>query len=76
LLALQGENEQALADYTQAINYSARFAPAYYSRGRIHGLAGDYRQALADLEKYLELSPRASNRDQVEAIIQDLRSKY
>jgi cytochrome c-type biogenesis protein CcmH/NrfG len=39
------------------------------------GLQGHYEQALADFEKYLELAPRASNREQVEAVVRQLRAE-
>ena len=76
LHASRGDNGQAIADYGHAINYNARLAAAYYSRGRLYGLEGDYQQALADLEMYLERSPRASNREQVGAIVKSLRARY
>jgi len=73
--ARRGDNERAIADYDQAINFNHKLAAAYYSRGVALGLQGHHGRALADFEKYLDLAPRASNREQVEAIVRKLRKE-
>ena len=52
-----GEYEQALADYTQALELDPEYAMAYNNRGLTYGKIGKYEQALADFNRALELEP-------------------
>ena len=54
--------EQAIEDYTSAINRDPTFAPAYTDRGACYISMGQYETALADYEKALELVPSNDQR--------------
>jgi tetratricopeptide (TPR) repeat protein len=49
------ENEQAIADYTSAIELDAEYATAYYNRASAYHNLGDYEQAIADYTSAIEL---------------------
>ena len=64
--------EQAIADYTTALELEPNKAQTYLERARNHYALGNIDEALADLETYLELAPNAPDREQVEATIAEL----
>jgi tetratricopeptide (TPR) repeat protein len=49
--------DQALADYSKAIELDPKFGAAYSSRGRVYHEKGDLDEALADYCKAIELDP-------------------
>jgi tetratricopeptide (TPR) repeat protein len=51
------EFEQALADYTRAIELDPLYARAYASRGSVYRRIGNYEQALQEYNHALELAP-------------------
>jgi TolA-binding protein len=53
----------------------AKASQAHYYLGGLYWRARDYPRAASQLEKYLELEPKAANADKVRATIKDLRSK-
>ena len=55
--AAEGNAEQAIAIYSQAIDANPFNVEAYRERGRVRYNQGDHAGALEDMEKVLELSP-------------------
>ena len=55
---LNGQYDQAIADYNEDIEINPRDAVAYYNRGIAYGLHGQYDQAIADYTKAIEINPR------------------
>lgn len=53
----------------------AKAAKAHYYLGGLYWRARDYQRAASQLEKYLELEPKAADADKVRATIKDLRNK-
>jgi tetratricopeptide (TPR) repeat protein len=77
-LAAKGDLERALADFEEAIRLKPDFANAYFGRARIRENDSENPDAaIADFEKYLELSDgeREEYRAQAEESIRDLKSK-
>jgi len=58
---LNGQYDQAIADYNKDIEINPRDAVAYYNRGIVYGLSGQYDQAIADYTKAIELNPKDSD---------------
>ena len=50
--------DQAISDYTQALEINPRYAEAYYNRGNAHGKKDLIDQAILDYTKALEVNPR------------------
>ena len=56
----QGKHEEAIADYTKAIELDPNYTVAYKNRGWIYYLQENYEQAIADYAKVIELDDRNS----------------
>jgi tetratricopeptide (TPR) repeat protein len=73
--ATAGDNQGAIADFTQAIQLDPKFAEAYYNRGNVRVTLGDKQGALADFNKTIQLNPQDSesfnNRGNLRADIGD-----
>ena len=72
-----GKIQEALADYTQAIELDPETAAAYYGRAFAHKAAGevdpDHRSAaIADLERFLELNENPQWVEPAEQMLQEL----
>ncbi len=52
-----------------------KLAQSHYYLGGIYWKAGDFKRAAEELEKYLQLDPKAANAEKIRATIKDLRSK-
>ncbi len=52
-----------------------KLAQSHYYLGGIYWKAGDFKRAAEELEKYLQLDPKAANAEKVRLTIKDLRSK-
>jgi len=50
--------DQAISEYTKAIELNPNSAEAYYHRGFTYGEKGQYDQAISDYNKALEINPR------------------
>ncbi|GAB4289373.1 MAG: hypothetical protein Kow0090_02050 [Myxococcota bacterium] len=74
-LLLQNRLDEALQLYRKAIQKNPRFAQAYRSMGITYAKQGNARQAVKAYEKYLALSPNASDAEQVRALIRDYYKK-
>jgi beta-lactamase regulating signal transducer with metallopeptidase domain/tetratricopeptide (TPR) repeat protein len=55
---LPQEYNEALADFTKAIELDFGFVDAYFSRSSLYTEKGDYAKGVADLSKILELEPK------------------
>ena len=53
---LKGDIDNAILDYTKAIELNPNYAPAYNSRGRAYTRKGDYVRAVDDVTKAGELT--------------------
>ena len=54
----KGQYDQAIADYTKAIELDPKYAEAYKSRGFVYTSKGQHDQAIADCSKAIELDPK------------------
>ena len=54
-----GLDDDAIKDYTLAIELNARNFDAHYQRGMIYNIQGMYTEALLDLEKCAHIKPGA-----------------
>jgi tetratricopeptide (TPR) repeat protein len=54
----KGDDDQAIADFTEAIAINPRFDEAYYNRGRAWHDKGDYGKAIGDYTRAIEIDPR------------------
>lgn len=61
LLAEEGLNDQALADFETSLKYDKTRWKAYHNRAVSEAIAGQAEKALADFEKTIELQPRYAN---------------
>ncbi|HBL10236.1 MAG TPA: hypothetical protein DD379_02140 [Cyanobacteria bacterium UBA11162] len=50
-----GDNQGAIADYTQAIKRNSNHALAYYDRGLAHANVGNRQSAIKDLQQAAKL---------------------
>ena len=57
----KGDNDQAIADYTKAIEANSRYADAYAGRGIVYQIRGNNDDAIADYSKAIEIDPRYAN---------------
>jgi tetratricopeptide (TPR) repeat protein len=55
--AKTGALDQALADFTAALNIEPNLADAYYNRGKVYYHMGEYNQALAGFNISIQLTP-------------------
>jgi tetratricopeptide (TPR) repeat protein len=55
-----GDLEQAIADYTRAIEADRNLAEAYINRGNIYAYTGRPDLALSDYDKAIEIDPRSA----------------
>jgi len=66
--------DEAIAEFQEAARLDPEFGEAYLGLGYSHVRKGEFEQAIAALEKYLQLEPGADNRAQVEGDIQQMRA--
>jgi tetratricopeptide (TPR) repeat protein len=77
----RGEKLYALAKFSEALDeyqkaFDAKPIPDFlFNIGQCYRNLGDYDSAIFSYKKYLKLAPDASNRDKVEALIEDLEQK-
>ena len=69
----QGNLEQAIDDYTHAVEINPQYANAFFNRGISYAERGNNPRAIADLESYLRLTPDASDAQQVREHIDRLQ---
>jgi len=54
----KGKYDQAISDYTKALEINPRYFWAYVNRGTTYGRKGQYNEAISDFTKALEINPR------------------
>jgi len=70
----KGEIEQAARYYRQAIEAAAHYAPPYRRLGLLQARQGHTAEARHSLEGYLQVEPRARDRNQVRGVLDELES--
>lgn len=65
--------DEALEHYSVALSLDSHFAASYRGRGDVYLALGDHQAALEDYERYLDLDPEASDRQEVEETIEWLQ---
>jgi tetratricopeptide (TPR) repeat protein len=65
--------DRAIEDYEAVIRLDPGRVSAYYSIGIAHYNARDYGNAVRWLKRYLDLAPKADDREKVEQLIHSLR---
>ena len=61
VLADQNRNEEALADFEDAINLNPQRWQALHNRAVCYAMQGDYERALADFDRTIEIKPDYAN---------------
>jgi tetratricopeptide (TPR) repeat protein len=69
----QDKWDEALAEFQEAVRLDPQFGRAYWGLGYSYLAKGELGKAIEALEKYLQLEPDASDRAEVEAMIQQMR---
>jgi lipoprotein NlpI len=54
----KGDNDRAIADYTEAISLDPKYAVAYNNRGLAWSAKGDLDRAIADYDSAIQLDPK------------------
>ena len=54
----QGQYEEAIKDYDEAIRLNPEYALAYNNRGTAKSKSGQYEEAIEDFDKVIELNPK------------------
>lgn len=67
-----GRYQEALTEYTRAINLRPDYSTAYLGRGYVYQRLGDYKNALADYTKVIQLAPTDSEAHVVRGLLCDL----
>lgn len=49
--------QEALDDYSEVVRIDSNYIYAYYNRAMLRGEVGDYNNAIADLDKVVEMNP-------------------
>jgi len=71
-LEMSADTDKAIAHLEAAIAADAAYAPPYRELGLAHYRKGDRVKAVAGLEKYLALDPKAEDADQIKATIAEI----
>lgn len=68
-LVMQEKPKQALDDFVKAVTLDTKFIDAYYSIAAIQKKLGQYKEAIANLDKIIELEPHAVNAKALKKLI-------
>ena len=69
-MARKGSYDQAIDDFNQALEIDSFYADAYYNRGITWFDKGNLQQALADIEKALNLKPTNHRNQKTKALLE------
>jgi tetratricopeptide (TPR) repeat protein len=69
-----GDITGSLEDFDLALAIDRGFGPGYLARGGVRAISGDIRGAVDDLQCFLDLTPAAPQREDVEVAIERLRA--
>lgn len=69
----KGNLDEAIKNYSKCIELDSSYAYVYRNRGYIYQEKDFEKQAVDDLEMYLRLNPDASDRAEIEKIIQEIQ---
>ena len=58
---IRGQYDQAIADFTNALEINPKYVDAYINRGIAHANKGEYDQAISDYTKALEIDPKGKD---------------
>ena len=72
----KGQYDQAISDYTKAIDLNPRDDVAYYNRGVAHAAKGQYDQSIFDCSKAVEINPNFAEAYLGRAVAYYFRKKY
>lgn len=67
--------QDAIGEYKKAIRYAPKWADAWFNLGVAQEKAGNYADAITSFRKYLDLSPKAPDSNQVKGRIYKLEYK-
>ena len=70
-----GRYEQAIKNFTKAIDLDPDCTVVYYDRGMAYKEINEYQDAINDFEQFLVLVPTAKNKDKILAVIEELKEK-
>jgi len=71
----RGNNEEAERFYTQALAFDSVYSSAYLGRANTRIKSGHLLNAVTDYEQYLTLEPRSSQRDNIERLVNLIRTE-
>jgi tetratricopeptide (TPR) repeat protein len=57
----KGDNDRAIADFSQAIKLNPKNVQAYVARGDVYSKKGDDDRAIADFTQAIQLDPKNAN---------------
>jgi tetratricopeptide (TPR) repeat protein len=72
----KGQCDEAISNYTKALEINPRDAEAYYNRGIAYDNKGQYDQAISDYTKALEINPRDAEAYYNRGIVYNRKSQY
>ena len=70
-----GEYEQAIKEFQEAVRLAPTWPAPYYNLGLVQEKAGKFREAVASLNRYLQLAPNAPDADTVRTLVYKLEFK-
>jgi len=72
---LRGNTDTAEQYYTQAIGFDSNYPNPYLGRANTRIKMGNLQSAILDYEQYLKLEPKSSQRDNIEQLVNFIRSE-
>lgn len=72
----KGEYDQAILNFTKAIEINPKFAEAYYRRGIGYGKKGEYDRAIIDFTKAIEIKPKDVKAHYARGIVYAEKGEY
>jgi hypothetical protein len=72
----QGQLDQAISEYGQAVALDPKMAEAYNNRGAVYAAQGDYQQALRDCDQVITLDPALALAFQTRGLAYQAQGKF